>query len=61
MSDQKVIQPDAETEELFKKALQKNKQEREAEETRRNSQGNFTGFEEIEWCGLESKKDIVGR
>ena len=61
MSDQKTIQPDAETEELFKKALQKNKQERKAEETRRNSQGNFTGFEEIEWCGLESKKDIVGR
>ena len=39
MSDQKVIQPDAETEELFKKALQKNKQEREAEEIEEGTLG----------------------
>lgn len=60
MSNQTNFQPDAETQKLFQEALQKNKKEREEKEERRK--GGFTGnFEQVEWCGLESGKDVVGR
>lgn len=54
------FQPDAETQRLFQEALQKNKKEREEKEQKR--QGGFSfDYERIEWCGLESGKDVVGR
>jgi hypothetical protein len=54
------FQPDAETQRLFQEALQKNKKEREEKEQKRQSGFSFN-YEKIEWCGLKSGKDVVGR
>lgn len=60
MSEQTNFQPDAETQELFRQALQKNQKEREEKDLKKKG-GFFANYEQIEWCGLENKKDVVGR